>query len=83
MRFRKHFTPYLADLWGPGYGGADINHMEDQGTLLIGFRPDSQRYFDYHHSQNDTFDKVHPRELALGSASIAALIYLLSEYGVD
>lgn len=83
MRYKKYFTPYLADLWGPGYGGADINHLEDQGTLLIGFRPDSQRYFDYHHSTNDTFDKVHPRELALGSASIAALIYLLSEYGVE
>lgn len=83
MRFRNYFTPYLADLWGPGYGGADINHLEDLGTLLIGFRPDSQRYFDYHHSQNDTFDKVHPRELALGSASMAALIYLLSQYGVE
>jgi hypothetical protein len=83
MRFRNYFAPYLADLWGPGYGGADINHLEDLGTLLIGFRPDSQRYFDYHHSQNDTFDKVHPRELALGSASMAALIYLLSQYGVE
>jgi hypothetical protein len=83
MRFQKYFTPYMADLWGRGYGGADINHLEDLGTLLINFRPDPQRYFDYHHSENDTFDKVHPRELAMGSASIAALLYLLSRYGTD
>jgi hypothetical protein len=83
MKFRSYFTPYLADLWGPGHGGADINHLQDQGTLLIGFRPDSQRYFDYHHSANDTFDKVNPHELAQGSAAIASLLYLLSQYGVD
>ncbi len=83
MRFQKYFTPYMADLWGRGYGGADINHLQDMGTLLINFRPDPQRYFDYHHSENDTFDKVNPRELAMGSASIAALLYLLSRYGTD
>jgi carboxypeptidase Q len=63
-------------------GGADINRLEDQGTLLIGLMPDSQRYFDYHHTEIDTFDKVNKRELHLGAASMASLVYLLSEYGV-
>ncbi len=65
-----------------GWGGADINKLKDQGTVLIGFRPDTQRYFDLHHSNNDTFDKVNKRELELGAATIAVLVYLLSEYGL-
>ncbi|MCC6385251.1 MAG: M20/M25/M40 family metallo-hydrolase [Bacteroidia bacterium] len=83
MKYKELFTPYMTDYWKPGYGGEDIRHLEDLGTLLIGFHPDSQRYFDYHHSANDTFDKVNSRELALGSATMAALIFLISQYGVD
>lgn len=83
MDWQKLFYPYLLREWKPGYGGADINKLEDQGTLLIGFMPDSQRYFDYHHAATDTFDKINKRELELGAASMAALAWLLSEYGVQ
>jgi len=76
------FAPYLLHVWKAGYGGADINHLHDQGTLLIGLSPDSQRYFDVHHAATDTFDKVNKRELELGAASMAALAWLISEYGV-
>lgn len=65
-----------------GYGGADINPMKDQGVVLIGLMPDSQRYFDYHHTADDTFDKVNKRELELGAASMAALIYLIDQEGI-
>jgi Zn-dependent M28 family amino/carboxypeptidase len=82
MKWKKLFTQYGLSDWDFGYGGSDINQLEDQGTLLIGFEPDSQRYFDYHHSANDTFDKVNRRELELGAASMAALTWMLSEYGV-
>jgi carboxypeptidase Q len=50
--------------------------------VLIGFLPDSQRYFDYHHTSIDTFDKINKRELELGAASMASLVWLLSEYGL-
>ncbi len=83
MSRKEKFFPYLLNVWRPGYGGADINHLEDQGTLLIGFSPDSQRYFDLHHASTDTFDKVNKRELELGAASMAALAWILSEYGVQ
>jgi hypothetical protein len=46
----------------------------------LGFIPDSQRYFDVHHAASDTFDKINKRELELGAASIAAMIYLLDMY---
>ncbi len=82
MSFQQQFYPYLLRDWRPGYGGADINHMEKQGTLLIGFSPDSQRYFDVHHAETDTFDQVNKRELELGAASMAALAWIISEYGV-
>ncbi len=63
-------------------GGADIGPLAPQGVPLIGYLPDSQRYFDYHHTQEDTFDKVNKRELELGTASMAALVYLIDTYGL-
>lgn len=65
-----------------GGAGADINPLKSQNGLLFGFRPDSQRYFDYHHTQEDTFDKVNMRELQLGVGAIASLVYLIDKYGL-
>jgi hypothetical protein len=74
--------PYgLTDIGRPG-GGADIGPLAAQGTVTIGFLPDSQRYFDYHHTPIDTFDKVNKRELELGAASMASLVYLIDQYGL-
>jgi carboxypeptidase Q len=64
-----------------GGSGADVNDISS-AKALIGYRPDSQRYFDYHHSDNDVPDAVNPRELELGSAAIAILAYLISEEGL-
>ena len=65
-----------------GGTGADIGLLKTENNVLIGFVPDSQRYFDHHHSANDTFDTVNKRELELGTASIAALVYLIDKYGL-
>ena len=65
-----------------GGGGADIGPLAPQGVPLIGFLPDSQRYFDYHHTPVDTLDKVCKRELEMGAAAMAALIYLIDKYGL-
>lgn len=75
------FEPYGV-LLTKGGGGADISPLRNQGVCLIGLNPDSQRYFDYHHTEIDTFDKVNQRELQLGAAAMTALIYLVSEYGL-
>lgn len=74
--------PY--QLWNfqkPG-GGADIGPLRDQGALLIGLLPDSQKYFIYHHTEADVFEAVDRRELELGAAAMAALVYLLDQEGV-
>ena len=71
----------LTDI-GAGGGGADIGPLAQNGTVLVGFKPDSQRYFDYHHTTIDRLEAVNQRELELGAASMTALVYLLDEYGL-
>lgn len=65
-----------------GGGGADISPLKPQGVLLIGFEPDSQRYFDFHHTEVDVFEAVNKRELELGTAAMASLIFLMDKYGL-
>ncbi len=76
------FEPYNIHFIKPGYGGVDIGPLKEFGTPLIGFVPDSQRYFDVHHTENDVFENVNQRELELGAASMASLIYLIDRYGM-
>lgn len=82
IAWKKLFEQYGLHVWQRGYGGADIDHLHNQGSMLIGLSPDSQRYFDLHHAATDTFDKVNKRELELGAASMAGLVYMISEYGL-
>jgi carboxypeptidase Q len=64
-----------------GGSGADISRLKPQMGLLVGFAPDTQRYFDFHHASTDTLEAVNPRELQLGAAAMASLVYLLDKYG--
>ncbi|HWZ17020.1 MAG TPA: M20/M25/M40 family metallo-hydrolase [Mucilaginibacter sp.] len=75
--------PYEADRLTNGGGGTDIGPLRQaiSNVVLIGFRPDSQRYFDLHHTAKDVFENVNKRELELGSAAIAALVYLIDQHG--
>ncbi len=89
------FTDYMKAVhqWSPllepygiqlqtGGSGADISPLKFQKGLLAGLRPDSQRYFDYHHTAIDRIDAVHPRELALGAAALTSLVVLIDKYGL-
>ncbi|WP_026135519.1 M28 family peptidase [Nafulsella turpanensis] len=76
------FEPYQLHEIKAGYGGADISPLKNQGTPLFAFRPDSQRYFDYHHTPNDVFENVNKRELELGTAAMASLLYLIDQHGL-
>lgn len=71
------FIPYNIRDFDKGGGGSDIGPLKALGALQIGYIPDTQRYFSYHHSANDTFEQVNIRELQMGSAAIASLIYLI------
>lgn len=65
-----------------GGGGADVGPLQPQGAVLFGLEPDTQRYFDYHHSDKDTLDKVNAREIELGALAMATLAWLISDHGV-
>lgn len=79
--WKSLFEPYLIHMFVKGYSGADIRPLLDQDLVLAGLRPDSQRYFDHHHAENDTFEHVNKRELELGAATMASLVYLIDKYG--
>lgn len=81
QQFDTFLDPY--DLYlKAGGGGADIGPLKSQKGLLIGFKPDNQRYFDFHHTKEDVFKNVNIRELRLGAAAITSLIYLIDQHGL-
>ena len=77
------FEPYLIHSFTKGHSGSDIEPLTSKKIIKAGLHPDSQRYFDYHHAANDKFDAVNKRELELGAATMAALIYLIDQNGID
>ena len=77
----KLLQPYNLHYFEKGYAGTDIHPLIDHGTVLYGLIPDSQRYFDFHHTSADVFEVVNKRELELGCGSIAALVYLIDQHG--
>lgn len=77
------FEPYLIHNFVKGGTGSDIEPLTSKKIVKAGLQPDSQRYFDYHHAANDTFNAVNKRELELGAATMASLMYLFDQYGID
>jgi len=70
-------------LWvAPGGGGADIGPLAAAGAVLMAFVPDSQKYFDVHHSSLDVLSSVHPRELELGAIVMAIYAYVVAQEGI-
>lgn len=81
QKFDAFLEPYDLFLKAGG-GGADIGPLKSQKGLLIGFRPDNSRYFDFHHTAADVFENVNVRELRMGAAAITALVYLIDQKGL-
>ena len=79
-KYEGLFKQYGIDSFVMEGSGADIGPLKDNKVILAGFRPDPQRYFDYHHAASDTFDKINKRELELGAAAMTALVYLIDNY---
>ena len=76
------FEPYGVYSFDRDGSGSDTKKLKDLGVPCLELMPDSQRYFDFHHTQIDVFENVNKRELELGGASMAALIWMISEYGL-
>ena len=62
-----------------GGGGADISPIMALGVPGFGQRTVGQHYFEWHHSEADTLDKIDPKEFRLNVASLAVLAYVLAD----
>jgi len=82
LTWKSLFEPYLIHSFVKGHAGADIGPLSSFKIVKAGLKPDSQRYFDYHHALNDTFDAINKRELELGAATMASLMYLIDQNGI-
>lgn len=82
QQWKPLFAAYGGDQFIKGGSGADVGPLQDQAQLLMGYLPDGQRYFDYHHAATDVWENVNARELHLGAATMASMVYLLDKYGV-
>ncbi|MEX6687927.1 M20/M25/M40 family metallo-hydrolase [Danxiaibacter flavus] len=81
--WKPFFAPYGVTDFEDGGGGEDIRSLGEQLKTPVGeLRPDSQRYFDLHHSAGDVLEAVNIRELKLGAINMAALLYLVDKYGL-
>lgn len=73
------FLPYGAYDFEGRYSGTDIYPLKDMGVPTAELVPDSQRYFDIHHTEEDTFEKVNRRELLLGATVMTQMIYMIDK----
>jgi carboxypeptidase Q len=60
-------------------GGADISPMKPAGVTQVGLNVAGRRYFDYHHTNSDTLDKVDAGDLAKMTAAAAVFAYVVAD----
>jgi Zn-dependent M28 family amino/carboxypeptidase len=65
-----------------GGGGVDIGPLIQMGVAAGSVVPESQRYFDFHHSSLDQVSAVHPRELELQAIVLAITSLYFSQEGI-
>nr|WP_293907924.1 M20/M25/M40 family metallo-hydrolase [Phenylobacterium sp.] len=67
----------------PRFGGSDIAGLTRLGAPFVDFNQDASRYFDLHHSADDTLDKIDPADLAQNIAVWSAFLYVVANSDVD
>jgi len=83
LSWKPYFDPYYIHLFEGSGSGADVNLLKENALVLAGLKTDAQRYFIHHHSEMDTFDQINKRELEMGAATMAALVYLTDQLGLE
>lgn len=64
-------------------GGADISTLAPARVPVIALAQDASAYFDYHHTANDTLDKIDPKDLDQNVAAWAAVAYAIADMPGD
>ena len=71
------------DAKAPGHGGSDLSEMHRVGMAALSLYQDATRYFDWHHTDNDTLDKVDPAQLRQNVAVYVVAAYLAAQADGD
>lgn len=85
LSLMKVLTPIgvLSSRDSPGRGGTDVGPMVDAGVPAFLLKQDGMRYFDLHHTADDTLDKVDRAQLDQNVAAWVSLAYLAAQSDVD
>ena len=63
-----------------GGGGSDVGPIAAMGVPALGPEHDTSHYFDIHHTDADTFDKIDPVALSRNVATMAVMAWALAEW---
>jgi carboxypeptidase Q len=64
-------------------GQSDMSVLGKAGMPSMNFSQNSNDYFDYHHTPNDTFDKIIPEDMRYLTAAYATIFYMAAEMDID
>jgi Iap family predicted aminopeptidase len=67
----------------PAYAATDVEPLRELGVPVLDLRQDATRYFDYHHSANDTPDKIDAPTLAQAAAAYATAAWAAADMAGD
>ncbi len=83
--FRASLTPLgvVVNRAAPSFGGADVAGLVSAGVPFVEFEQDASRYFDLHHSADDTLDKIDPKDLAQNVAVWTSFLYTVANSDID
>jgi carboxypeptidase Q len=65
------------------HGGTDIAPLRALGVPMLDVAQDASRYFDWHHSANDTFDKIDKAEITQATAAVATIAFAVADMDGD
>jgi Zn-dependent M28 family amino/carboxypeptidase len=71
------------DASAAGRGGSDLSAVHAVGMAAVSLHQDATRYFDWHHTANDTLDKIDPAALSQNVAVYAVVAYLAAQADGD
>jgi len=73
-------APLGADAVREGWAGVDVRPLNDLGVPGVGHRVHNDDYFLYHHSPDDTVDKIDPEHVKANVAALTAMVWMLAEH---
>lgn len=79
FEWKNYFLPYGVYDFDQTEAIQDISPLKKMDIPLAELVVDTQRYFDYHHSEQDTFDKVNKRELLIGAVAMTQMIFMIDK----